>query len=168
MLWCSKIIVIFYLIMINKKTKTENFILTKQNIHDLKSELENLIHFKRKEIIEDLKQARQQGDLSENSQYDAAKQKQVEIEERIAEINSFLKNHAITSFEKKGVVLIGKTVTLLDLKSNEKIVFKIGTVFDINISKNVISNISPLAKSIIGRKIGDRILIKGKNVVASY
>ncbi len=154
--------------MINKKTKTENFILTKQNIHDLKSELENLIHFKRKEIIEDLKQARQQGDLSENSQYDAAKQKQVEIEERIAEINSFLKNHAITSFEKKGVVLIGKTVTLLDLKSNEKIVFKIGTVFDINISKNVISNISPLAKSIIGRKIGDRILIKGKNVVASY
>lgn len=151
-----------------KEKKVTLLTLTRQNIKDLKSELKELVYVKRKELLVELKEARSQGDLSENSRYDAAKQKQIEIEERIAEINALLKNAVITNQSRKKVVSIGKKVKLLDLKTNQEMEFTIGTIFDIDVEKNIISNVSSLAKAILKHKEGDKILVKGKDILMSY
>lgn len=153
--------------VINKTTKSK-LILTKENVAELKAELENLIHSKRKVIIKELKEARAQGDLSENNKYDVAKEKQAALEKRVAEIQFVLENCQIVRKKQTDVVAIGKTVVLLDLKSDEEMTFKIGTFFDIDVKENVISNNCPLAKSIMGSKVGEQKLIKGRTGQPSY
>lgn len=156
------------LVLMNTKEKKGRLVLTKKNVEQLKAELKELIHSKRKKIIAELKVARAQGDLSENAEYDVAKQKQVELEARIARIQFLLKNSEIAEEKEKDVVAIGKVVTLLDLKSDAEMSFQIGTFFDIDVEKNIISNNSPLAKSIIGSKVGEQTLIKGRAGQPSY
>ena len=152
-----------------KETKNKpKLVLTHKNVTELKTELKHLIHTKRKKIIVELKAARAQGDLSENAEYDAAKQKQVELETRISRIQFLLKNAEIIEEKAEDVVSIGKVVTLLDLKSDEKMSFKIGTAFDIDVEKSVISNNSPLARSIMGRQAGEQTLVKGRPGQPSY
>ncbi len=142
--------------------------LSKENILKLKSELWNLVHVKRKRVIEELRRAVAQGDISDSAEYDSAKQEQVEIEERINQIQFLLNNLKIVEQEESDVVAIGKSVRLLDLKSGEERVFKVGTFFDIDVEKNVISNDCPLARSILGKKVGEQVLVQGRNGYSSY
>lgn len=146
----------------------DNLVLTKENIIKLENELKELIHTQRKKIIVELKRARAQGDLSENAEYDSAKQKQTELEARISKIQFLLKNAQVIEKKKDNLVTIGKVVTLLDLKSDQEMSFKISTFFDIDVEKNIISNNSPLAKSIIGCKVGEQTLVKGRAGQPSY
>lgn len=142
--------------------------ITKKNIKELNEELKDLVHNRLKTVIKELKEARKQGDLSENSEYDAAKQKQGQIEERIAEIKNILKNSKVIYIKKTDVVVIGKKVKLLELKTNNHMEFRIGTIFDIDVNVNTISDVSPLAKALIGHKVGDQILVKCNEIQNSY
>ena len=91
----------------------EKFYVTEEGLKELKEEYDNLVHVVRNEVIEDLKAARAQGDLSENADYDAARDKQAQVESRIKELEHMIRNAEIIS-EKKGAknVRLGSTVTI--------------------------------------------------------
>ncbi|WP_374696674.1 transcription elongation factor GreA [Spiroplasma endosymbiont of Polydrusus formosus] len=141
----------------------EEILLTKEGIKDLQEELDNLINVVRPEVIEELKEARAQGDLSENADYDAARNRQAEVEGRIKEIESLLtKAKEIKEVKSKtGIIKLGSTVTFTNLLINKKYELKIVGVVEANPFENTISNESPIAKAIIGKKGGDLIEIKG-------
>ncbi len=135
--------------------------LTAVNLKKLSQELRILTKVVRPKIISEIKTARKQGDLSENAEYDAAKQKQSVIEKQIAEINQILNNYHIVEEKDNNVARIGKTVIFKHLGNSQEMKFKIGTFSDFNIEENVISNDSPLGMSVIGKKAGDKAYIKG-------
>ncbi|WP_338988767.1 MULTISPECIES: transcription elongation factor GreA [unclassified Spiroplasma] len=141
----------------------EEILLTKEGIKDLQEELDNLINVIRPEVIEELKEARAQGDLSENADYDAARNRQAEVEGRIKEIESLLtKAKEIKEVKSKtGIIKLGSTVTFTNLLINKKYELKIVGAVESNPFKNTISNESPIAKAIIGKKAGDLVEIKG-------
>lgn len=138
--------------------------MTKQNVFDLESERELLVNVKRKQIIKELREARKQGDLSENAEYDAAKQKQSILEKRITEINALLNNYTIVQKKQSLLVKIGKTVTIERLDNHKTLTYKIGTISDINFEKKIISSNSPLAQSILNRHVGEKVFVKGLKV----
>ncbi|MDR2636355.1 MAG: transcription elongation factor GreA [Mycoplasmataceae bacterium] len=134
--------------------------LSKEKIEELKKEVKKLIEVDRPKIIESIKVARAQGDLSENADYDAAKDQQGEIEARIAEIETILGNYQVINDQKKSdVITIGKTVTFYDESDKENYTYEIVGEIEANPSENKISNISPLARAIIGKKVGDRVSV---------
>ena len=140
--------------------------LTKQGLVELQEEIEHLKDVDRKENLEALKDARAQGDLSENADYDAARDKQAEIEGRIKEIEGILKNYEIIKEDHSNKVNIGKTVVLKVGDYPEKEYTIVGSL-ETNPLKNKISNDSPIGKGIIGSKKGATISIKsetGKDV----
>ncbi|MFW4371305.1 MAG: transcription elongation factor GreA [Spiroplasma sp. hy2] len=141
----------------------EEILLTKEGIKDLQKELDNLINVIRPEVIEELKEARAQGDLSENADYDAARNRQAEVEGRIKEIESLLtKAKEIKEVKSKtGIIKLGSTVTFTNLLINKKYELKIVGAVEANPFENTISNESPIAKVIIGKKVGDLVEIKG-------
>ncbi len=143
-------------------TMNEEILLTKEGIKDLQEELDNLINVVRPEVIEELKEARAQGDLSENADYDAARNRQAEVEGRIKEIESLLtKAKEIKEVKSKtGIIKLGSTVTFTNLLINKKYELKIVGVVEANPFENTISNESPIAKAIIGKKVGDLVEIK--------
>ena len=147
-----------------KHNKAEKLILTKQNVFDLESERELLVNVKRKQIIKELREARKQGDLSENAEYDAAKQKQSILEKRITEINALLNNYTIVQKKQSLLVKIGKTVTIERLDNHKTLTYKIGTISDINFEKKIISSNSSLAQSILNRHVGEKVFVKGLKV----
>ena len=132
----------------------EKFYVTEEGLKDLKSEYDNLVHNTRNEVIEDLKAARAQGDLSENADYDAARDKQAQVEARIKELEYMIKNASIIS-EKKGVksVRLGSTVTILELDSNVKSTFTIVGSVEADPLNGKLSNESPLASAILEKKV---------------
>jgi transcription elongation factor GreA len=133
-------------------------LLSKEKLELLKSEHKNLVEVERPRVIEIIKTARAQGDLSENADYDAAKDQQGEIESRIVEIENILNNYSVINETKKGnVVAIGKTVTIYDESDKETYVYEIVGEIEADPSQNKISNISPLAKAIYGKAVGDRV-----------
>jgi transcription elongation factor GreA len=137
-------------------------LLSKEKLLELKNELKELIDVKRPNIIKLLQDARSQGDLSENADYDAAKNEQSIIEGRIDEINSILNNYELMKEHNKGSnVKIGSEVTIYDMKSKEEDTYEIVGQIEANPSKNKISYHCPLAKSILGFSEGDVILIQG-------
>ncbi|WP_338427465.1 transcription elongation factor GreA [Mycoplasmoides genitalium] len=142
--------------------------LIQEGFKQLEKELENLIQVKRPEIIRLLQEARDQGDLSENADYDAAKAQQGEIETRIAEIQDILANAKLISDHqaktKVTKVSLGSTVEIYDYssKSNEKYTI-VGTL-EANPEEHKISNESPLALAIYGRLIGDECDVVGIEV----
>ena len=138
----------------------ENFI-TADEKKELEAELQNLIKVKRPEVIEDLRIARGYGDLSENSEYDAARKKQGVIESRISEIEITLKTaEVVTEDHGKEVVTIGNSVEV-DMQGEGKKVYTIGAE-----GKGVeVSSHSPVAEALLGKQKGDvvvAILPKGK------
>ena len=126
---------------------------------DLQNELEKLKTVDRKRNLEALKEARAQGDLSENADYDAARDEQAQIEARIKEIEGILKNYEIIKKDKSKLVSIGKTVTLQVGKLPEKTYTLVGSL-EADPLKERISNESPIGKGIIGSKKGDTVIIK--------
>jgi transcription elongation factor GreA len=133
--------------------------LTQQGLDNLKAELEHLKDVERKENLEALKEARAQGDLSENADYDAARDKQAEIEGRVKEIEGILKNYTIIKEDTSKIVNIGKTV-ILKIGELPKKEYTIVGSLEANPRLAKISNESPIGKGIIGSTKGDKLSIK--------
>lgn len=138
--------------------------ISKKGLEALNKELRELVDVKRPEIIKQIQEAREQGDLSENADYDAAKNEQARIEKRIQEIEEILNNIEIVEETKSktgNVVAFGSTISYKELPKGEKYKVTICGSIEADPSKNLISNESPLAKAIIGRKVGDTVEIRG-------
>lgn len=139
--------------------------LTKKGYDERVALLENLKVVRRKEVAAKLKEAREQGDLSENAEYDAAKDEQRDIEAQIAELEEILKNAEIISDEavsKKdsGKVKMESVVKLHDVEFDEDIEYVIVGSSEADSLNNKISNESPLGAALIGKKVGDVVKVE--------
>ncbi len=135
----------------------EKFYVTEEGLNDLKNELETLIHVTRNEVIEELKAARAQGDLSENADYDAARDHQARVEARIKELEHQIKNaEVITASKRKtSFVRIGSTVEIQELDTNNKLVYKIVGSVEADPLNGMLSNVTPLAEAILDHRVND-------------
>jgi transcription elongation factor GreA len=143
--------------MADKKT-----IVTEEGLKALQDELQDLKVNKRKEIADKIKEARAQGDLSENAEYDAAKDEQRAMEGRIEEIEAILKNVEVVD-SKKGsskAVHIGSTVKISDLELNKEFTYQIVGSTEADIMNNKISNESPVGAALLGAKKGDTVEVE--------
>ncbi len=144
--------------------ETKKNLMTYESVKALEDELENLRVNRRKEVAEKLKEARAQGDLSENAEYDAAKEEQREIEARIEEIDKILRNVEVADDDTKGnTITIGSTVKLLDEEFKEEIEYKIVGSIEADILKNKISNESPVGAALMGKKKNQKISVETAN-----
>ena len=140
---------------------SEKVILTEEGYKQLEKRLEELKFVKRPEITERIKVARDFGDLSENAEYDAAKNEQARIEGEIVEIEAKLKvAEIIKSDGGHGVVNVGNKVRVLDIEENEETEYEIVGTTEANIAVGRISNESPLGKALVGAKIGEKVTVK--------
>ena len=149
--------------MANEETMQEDkkTILTYQGLRKYEQELQDLKVNRRQEVAEKLKEARAQGDLSENGEYDAAKDEQRDIEARIVELETMLKNVEVVVDDDVDAskINIGCTVKLHDEEFDEDISYSIVGSNEANILQNKISNESPVGKALIGHKVGDELEI---------
>lgn len=137
-------------------------ILTYQGLQKLEEELQNLKVVRRKEVAQKIKEAREQGDLSENAEYDAAKDEQRDIEARIEDIEKILKNAEVVVEEEVELdkISIGCKVKILDVEENEELEYKIVGSTEANSLIGKISNESPVGKALLGAKIGDVVKVE--------
>lgn len=128
----------------------------------LEGELKNLILAERPAVIKAIEEARGHGDISENADYDAAKDRQAMIEGRIAEIQGKLSNAEVvdTSVLKSATIIFGATVDLQDCESEEEVTYTIVGEDESDVKAGKISIYSPIARSLIGKKKGDIIEFK--------
>jgi len=136
------------------------FKLTEAGFQNLKIELENLKEVDRKQNLEALKEARAQGDLSENADYDAARDEQARIEARIKEIENILKHSEIIRDTNSRVVMIGKTVVLKFLSNEVVREYTVVGHLEANPLQGKVSNESPIGRALIGHKKGQTIVYK--------
>lgn len=142
-------------------TSANDTVLTEEGKNKLEEELHYLETEKRDEVGERIRVAREFGDISENSEYDDAKNEQAFIEQRIAEINDILANAQVVSTPKRGnKVVIGSTVTLVDEKDRERVFTIVGGA-EADSSEGKISNESPVGAAVLGHKKGDVIEYEG-------
>jgi transcription elongation factor GreA len=134
---------------------------TKAGLEELKKEYENLVHVVRHEVIADLQAARAQGDLSENADYDAARDKQAQVEARIIELDTMLQNIEIISETKSGSrsVRLGSKVTVRDLDLNEVETYTIVGSVEADPLNGKLSNVSPLAAALLEHKAGEVVTV---------
>ncbi len=135
----------------------EKFPLTKQGFIALEQELKNLKGVERPNIIAAIAEARSHGDLSENAEYSAAKEKQSFIEGRIQDLEAVLSRAQVidVAATKSDVIRFGATVSVADEDTNEEKTYQIVGDYEADIEKNKISLSSPLAKALIGKEVGD-------------
>ena len=135
--------------------------ITEDGLIKLKEELENLKTVGRTEIAEKIKIARGYGDLSENSEYDEAKNEQAKIEARIVEIEAMLKNVEIIEDVKGSAktVVIGVKVKALDMEFDEECEYRVVGSTEANPLEGKISDESPFGKALLGKKIGDEVIV---------
>ncbi|MBZ2385820.1 transcription elongation factor GreA [Anaerococcus murdochii] len=145
-------------------TEKKEVILTKEKLEKLEDELEYLKTKKRPEMAEKIKIARSFGDLSENADYDEAKNEQGEVESRIMKIEDMIRNaKTIEVNENADVVGVGNTVTLYDEEFEEDVEYKIVGTAESNPLEGYISNESPVGEAIIGHKVKDRVEVDTPN-----
>ena len=137
-------------------------ILTYEGLKKLEDELEYLKVVRRKEVSQKIKEAREQGDLSENAEYDAAKDDQRDIEARIEEVEKILKNAEVVVEDEVDIdkISIGCKVKILDCEYDEELVYKIVGSTEANSLKGKISNESPVGKQLLGKKVGDEVVVE--------
>ena len=137
-------------------------LLTYEGLQKLESELHNLKVVKRKEVAQKIKEAREQGDLSENAEYDAAKDEQRDIEARIDEIEKILKNAEVVVEEEVDLdkISFGCRVKILDMEYDEELDYKIVGSTEANSLKGKISNESPVGKALLGAKVGEVVTVE--------
>ena len=137
-------------------------LLTYQGLQKLESELQDLKVVKRKEIAQKIKEAREQGDLSENAEYDAAKDEQRDIEARIEELEKILKNAEVVVEDEVNLdkISIGCIVTVYDEEFEEEIEFKIVGSTEANSLQGKISNESPVGRALLGHEVGDSVKVE--------
>lgn len=142
-------------------TKSEEILLTAQGYAELEEELNDLRVNKRAENVLAIKEARSHGDLSENSEYDAARDEQAKIEARIQELEYKLEHATIIDSKDKSHVNVGCEVTILYVEDKEEDVYTIVGSLEANPFENKISNESPIGAAIMGKKVGDIIPVNG-------
>jgi len=145
-------------------------ILTYEGLRQLEDELQELKVNKRKDVAQKIKEAREQGDLSENAEYDAAKDEQRDVEARIEEIDRILKNAEVVVEDEVevDVINIGCKVRILDLEYNEEMEYKIVGSTEANSLKGKISNESPVGQALLGTRVGDVINVDTRSGMIQY
>ncbi len=136
--------------------------MTLEGKEKLEKELENLKTVKRKEVVERIKIARSFGDLSENSEYDAAKDEQAFVEGRISTLENMIRNAKIIQEDdmNSDTVQLGKKVTFIELPDGDKETYTIVGSAEADPFEGKISNDSPIAKSLLGHKIGAQVTVQ--------
>ncbi len=145
--------------------------LTVRGAQRLKDELQRLKAVERPAVINAISEARAQGDLSENAEYEAAKEKQSFIEGRIAEVESKLAAAQVidpATLDADGRVVFGATVDLEDLEAGEKVTYQIVGDDEADIKEGKISVSSPISRALIGRVVGDIAVVKAPGGLREY
>lgn len=145
-------------------------ILTYEGLKKLQDELQDLKVVQRAEVAKKIKEAREQGDLSENAEYDAAKDEQRDIETRIEEIEKILKNVDVVDEEEVDLatINIGCRVKIRDMEMKEDLEYKIVGSTEADILQGKISNESPVGKALIGAKVGQTVKVETQFGVQKY
>jgi len=145
-------------------------ILTYAGLKQYEDELQNLKVVRRKEVAQKIKEAREQGDLSENAEYDAAKDEQRDIELRIEELEKLLKNAEVVVEDEIDVdkINIGCKVKLLDVEYDEEMEFFIVGSTEANSLQNKISNEAPVGHALMGKSVGDVVDVETQAGVIQY
>ncbi len=142
---------------------SEKFYVTQEGYNDLQQELEDLVHNVRPQVIVELQEARAQGDLSENADYDAAREHQAQVEARIREVEAILKQAEIIEESEddshQKVIHIGSVVTIEDLSDHEIATYTIVGTTEADPFEGKISNESPVVQAILDKKEGDIVKI---------
>lgn len=140
-------------------------LLTDKGLKKLEEELQELRVVKRKEVAQKIKEAREQGDLSENAEYDAAKDEQKDIEARIEELEAILKNVEVVYSDEvdKEKVNVGCIVTVKDLSNGNVQIFKLVGSTETDVLNNKISNESPVGSALMGAKAGEVVTVEAPN-----
>ena len=144
-------------------SKDKNIYLTEEGLEELKRELDELKLVKRPQVIDALKDARAQGDLSENAEYDAARTEQAIVESRIKELEAMLERAEIITKVDTDVVSIGSKVTLEYVDDDESEEYFIVGSSEADPFSNKISNESPIAKAVLGLKVGETVSVDSPN-----
>jgi transcription elongation factor GreA len=139
----------------------KDVILTPQGLEELKAKIEHLSTTRRREVAERIKEAREFGDISENSEYDDAKNEQAMLEKQIAELEEKLRSASV--IDQKSVstdaVSVGTTVHVKDQKTDKSVKYMIVGSSEANPSENKLSNESPVGKALIGKKRGEIVSV---------
>ena len=137
----------------------EKTVVTKEGYQELVNELDHMLHEVRQDVIRELQEARAQGDLSENADYDAARERQARVEARIRDLESMIANAQIIddkdSKKSKKTVKLGSTVRILDMESNTEEVYTIVGSVEADPLNGKLSNLTPLAVALLDSKVGD-------------
>jgi len=141
----------------------EPIYLTKEGLEEMKKELDELVNVKRPANIIAIKEARALGDLSENADYDSAKNEQAFIEGRIQKLEKMIENAVIIEEGSKDTVGIGSTVTISYEEDDETDEYKIVGSQEADPFMSKISNESPIAKALLDRKVGDVVTVESPN-----
>lgn len=144
-------------------SEKKDLYLTQEGLDELRKELDELIQVKRPEVINALKDARAQGDLSENAEYDAARTEQAVVEGRIKELESMLERAVVITKVDTDVVSIGTKVTLEYVDDDDTEEYSIVGSSEADPFLNKISNESPIAKAILGLKVGSVVSVDSPN-----
>ena len=136
-------------------------LLTAQGLEDLKARIEHLQTVRRDEVAERIKEAREFGDISENSEYDDAKNEQAMLEKQIAELEDKLRSASVIDEKavSTDVVSVGSTVHVKDQKTDKSTKYKLVGSAEANPAENKLSNESPVGKALIGKKRGDLVSV---------
>lgn len=139
----------------------KSYYMTEEGKEKLEKELHYLKTERRQEVVERIKIARDFGDLSENSEYDSAKEEQAFVETRIAQVEKMIRNAVIieNNEESQGVVTLGKSVTFQELPNGDMETYTIVGSAEADPFEGKISNDSPIAKSLLGKEIGSEVLV---------
>ncbi len=145
----------------------EKILVTQEGLNDLIKERDHLIHVVRPEVKEDLVAARAQGDLSENADYDAARERQGKIEARIIELDNMLSNYELIDENNgsKHIIKLGSTVTIYDMQDETEETYTIVGSVEADPLNGKLSNVTPLAAAILEHKEGDVVSV---DVSSSY
>ena len=149
---------------------SEEILLTQEGYDKIVAELEDLVAVRRKEISERLKEAISYGDLSENAEYDAAKNEQAELEERILKLENMIRKATIINEEEMSSdrVRVGLTVKVLDVEENEEMEFTIVGSTEADPFEGKISNESEVGKNLLGKQKGDTVQIVVPDGLLTY
>lgn len=150
--------------------ESKKIVLTSEGYAKIQEELEHLKVVRRKEVAQKIKEARSQGDLSENAEYDAAKEEQAEIEARIVELDNMIRNAEVIAEDElnSGHVSLGNTVKLFDEEFQEEVVYTLVGSAEADPEDGKISNESPLGTALIGHVLGDIVEVNAPDGVITF
>ncbi|MBQ3419199.1 MAG: transcription elongation factor GreA [Erysipelotrichaceae bacterium] len=141
----------------------DKYYVTEEGLQKLKEEYDNLVHKVRDEVKQELKEARAQGDLSENADYDAARDRQAQVESRITQLEYQIKNaEIIVESKSTKYVRLGSTVEIQEMDTKNKLTYTIVGSVEADPLAGKLSNVTPLAEAILDQKVGTVVTVEAK------